>query len=176
MTEPTPLRIDVRGMPHPQPRPRFVKGQGAVSTIGPRVKAWRMRLAAAISDAAVAIGEAEVERFHQGALSLRLEFRIPVQAEKPGWVGLYHHLPPDTDNLAKPVMDELQAAKILPDDGRIAELSVRKVWCRAQDAGCTVLLAMLPAPMIGRVPAGYEAWAKAQAPGWLEAENEKTPA
>lgn len=158
------LRIEIRGNPHPQPRPRFVTGQGVVSTMGPRVKAWRLRLSTAMTEAVLAIGEAEVERFHQGALRLVLEFGIPAEAKHAAWVGLAHHLRPDTDNLAKPVMDELQAAKLLPDDGRIAELVVRKRWCRPADAGCVVLLAPLAAPKVGR-PAG----GKAEPPGWLEA-------
>lgn len=164
MTEPTPLRIEVRGNPHPQPRPRHVPGQGVVSTIGPRVKAWRLRLADAIATAAADVGEAAIERFHEGALALRLEFRIPVTAGKAGWVGLAHHTTPDTDNLAKPVMDELQAAKVIPNDGRIAELAVRKVWCRPKEAGLVLVLAPLAAPKPGR---GGRAQGEAPAPDWL---------
>lgn len=168
MTDLPTLRIEIRGMPHPQPRPRFVKGQGVVSTLAPRVKAWRLRLADAIATAALEVGEAEIERFHAGALALRLEFRIPVEAKRAAWVGLAHHTRPDTDNLAKPVMDELQAARVLPDDGRIAELTVRKVWCRPKDAGLVLLLEGLPAPKVGR-PAG--AGAQGEAPGWLSGQD-----
>lgn len=164
MNEPTPLRIEVRGNPHPQPRPRHVPGQGFVSTIGPRVKAWRLRLAAAIHEAALAIGEDAVERFHQGALRLDLLFSIPVPKGREGWIGLYHHLPPDRDNLEKPVMDELQAAKMIPNDGRIADGSFRKVWCRPKEAGLVLVLTPLAAPKPGR---GGRAQGEAPAPDWL---------
>lgn len=143
------IRIVVAGMPHPQPRPRWVAGQGMVSTLAPRVKTWRMRVAVAISEAAFDVGEAVIECMHEGALSLELEFRIPPPARRTGWIGLAHHTAPDTDNLAKPIMDELQNAKMLPNDGRIAELIVRKVWSRPCHAGCTILLKNLPAPFVG---------------------------
>lgn len=160
-----PLRVEVLGSPHPQPRPRWVAGQGVVSTVGPRVKAWRLKLATAISEAALEVGEAVIERFHEGALALRIEFRIPVEAKHREWVGLAHHKTPDTDNLAKPVMDELQAANVLPDDGRIAELFVRKVWCRPQDAGCTLILAPLASPRVGR---GLTGAGEKLGPSWLD--------
>lgn len=158
--------IEVSGNPHPQPRPRWVAGQGMVSTMGPRVKAWRMRLAEAIAQAVADLGEAEFERFNNGAVGLVLEFRIPVEAKNAKWVGLFHHKTPDTDNLAKPVMDELTNAKVLPDDGRIAELVVRKRWCRPQDAGLTMTLARVPAPRgleLGEWPGWLSGWAEDEA-------------
>lgn len=156
------LVIRVSGSPHPQPRPRWVAGQGMVSTMGPRVKAWRMRLADAIAQTVADVGEAVIERFHNGAVGLTLEFGIPVEAKNGKWVGMFHHRTPDTDNLAKPVMDELTRAAVLPDDGRIAELVVRKRWVRAQDAGVTLVLARLEAPRVLE---------RGEAPGWLRGDR-----
>ena len=167
--EPITLRIEISGNPHPQPRPRFVKGQGVVSTIGPRVKRWRIALADAIHSAAADVGEAEVERLHNGALALELLFRIPAEAKRHDWIGQHHHLRPDTDNLAKPVMDELQAAHVLPDDGRIARLVVDKVWCHPRDAGCVIVLSGLKAPRVGRPPGS------GKAPAWLADAETTTP-
>lgn len=147
--EPIALRVVISGMPHPQPRPRWVAGQGMVSTLAARVKTWRMRVAHAVSEAIFEVGENTVELLHDGALSLHLDFRIPIKGKYPHWIGMYHHTAPDTDNLAKPIMDELQRAKALPNDGRIAELVVRKQWCAPKDAGCTVLLQKVPAPFVG---------------------------
>ena len=152
------IRITISGMPHPQPRPRWVAGQGMVSTLAPRVKTWRMRVARAISDAAFDVGEAVIERMHEGCLSLSLQFNIPAPADKKTWIGLAHHRTPDTDNLAKPIMDELQNAKMLPDDGRIAELIVRKVWCKPADGGCTLVLKPLPAAYVGVRHADMPRW------------------
>lgn len=152
------LVIQVSGNPHPQPRPRWVAGQGMVSTMGPRVKAWRMRLAEAIAEAVADVGEAVVERLHNGAVSLVLEFRIPVEASKAKWVGLWHHKTPDTDNLAKPVMDELTKGGVWPDDGRVAELIVRKRWCTPKEAGLTLAIARVPAPAVLE---------RGEAPAWL---------
>lgn len=157
------LRIEVSGMPHPQPRPRHVTRQGMVSTMGPRVKAWRMRVAAAIDGAVANVGEAVIERFHDGALGLELLFRVPVTAKHAHWVGLAHHTDPDADNLAKPMMDELQNRKVVPNDGRIAELAVRKVWCRPEDGGCVMTLRRLASPRVGLGLTG-----QGERPEWLQ--------
>lgn len=156
------LVIRVSGSPHPQPRPRWVAGQGMVSTMAPRVKAWRMRLADAIAQTVADVGEAVIERFHNGAVGLTLEFGIPVEAKNAKWVGLYHQKRPDTDNLAKPPADLLVKAGVLPDDGQVAELIVRKRWVRAQDAGLTMILRRLPAPRVLE---------RGEAPGWLRAQG-----
>lgn len=159
---PDPLRIEISGVPHPQPRPRFVKGQGVVSTIAPRVKRWRLLVHMAAVDAAQAVGEAEIEQLNRFPLSVDFEFRLPHPAGKAAWIGSPHWHRPDRDNLEKAVMDELQAARILDDDGRVAAGSFRKIWCRPCDAGCTVVLTAMPAPREGRP-------AKDEAPGWLDA-------
>lgn len=143
------LRLEIRGNPHPQPRPRWVGGQGMVSTMGPRVKAWRMRLAKAMAEVVADLGEGYMEQFHEGAVSLELLFRIPAPGNKAKWIGLAHHQTPDTDNLAKPVMDELQSRRILANDGAIARLVVEKVWCEKDRAGCTIILQRLVAPYVG---------------------------
>lgn len=143
------LRIEIRGVPHAQPRPRFVGGR-VVSTIGPRVKGWRLAVHNAAQEAALAVGEDAIEALNQFALRMDIEFRLPVPAKNPDWAGLAHWHKPDRDNLEKAVMDELQAAKVLLDDCRIAEGTFRKVWCRPKDAGCVVSLSALPGPPIGR--------------------------
>jgi len=176
------LRIEVHGTPIPQPRPRFVDGR-AVSTAGPRAKRWKHAVIQACEEAAIALGEAAIEQIggigdaeggrgggHYRGVSLEMEFRFPVPAGKPERVGRPHGLRPDSDNLAKLVMDSMQAAGLLKDDGRVADLRVRKVWATPRKAGCTVVMR----PMDRSAPERAEA-----APGWLagrvDAETKERP-
>lgn len=165
------LRIEVHGTPIPQPRPRFVDGR-AVSTAGPRAKRWKHAVIQACEEAAIALGEGVIEQIggigdaeggrgggHYRGVSLEMEFRFPVPAGKSERVGRPHGLRPDSDNLAKLVMDSMQAAGLLKDDGRVADLRVRKVWATPRRAGCTVVM---------RPMAGVGARERAQeAPDWL---------
>jgi len=175
------LRFEVHGTPIPQPRPRFVGH--VVSTAGPRAKRWRQLVQAAVDEAAVALGEAVIEQIggtgeHEGGrggasfrgVSLEMEFRFPVPSGKAAWIGRPHGLRPDSDNLAKLVMDVMQDAHVLVDDGRVADLRVRKVWSAARSAGATVVMRS----MAQAQPVAAEA-----APGWLGATgiagNEERP-
>lgn len=143
------LRIEIHGTPIPQPRPRFVNGR-AVSTAGPRAKRWKHAVIQACEEAALALGEAAIEQIggwgdHEGGGSFRavrvdMEFRFPVPAGKTDRIGRPHGLRPDKDNLEKLVLDAMQAAGLLKDDGRVADGRVRKVWSSARHAGCTVVM------------------------------------
>lgn len=160
------VRIVVAGVPHAQPRPRFVNGV-AVSTIGPRIKRWRLMLQAAIQDAAHSIGEAELEVLNRFPLALAMEFRFQVPPKHKAWQGTPHWHKPDCDNLAKPVMDELVKARMIDDDARIARAGVSKLWASplVGGPGMTLVLVALDGPRAGRPQ--KEAGA-GEAPAWLE--------
>lgn len=160
-----PLRITIAGVPHAQPRARFVPGQAKpVSTTGPRVKRWRLLVHLAAQEAAFAVGEAELEALNTWGVQVDFEFRFPVPPKHRDWVGLHHWHKPDRDNLEKAVLDELQRARILVDDCRVAAGGFRKVWCAPKDAGCTVVISALPGPALGcKAPE-----AKGERPTWLE--------
>jgi len=57
----------------------------------------------------------------------------------------WHTQRPDTDNLAKLVMDCLQQAGIMKDDSCVASLVVEKVWCLHGTEGVAVSVASLGA-------------------------------
>jgi Holliday junction resolvase RusA-like endonuclease len=120
-----------QGNPHPQPRPRVVKGR-AVSTTGRAVQFWK---AVVTSRARHALADSELAAF-SGPVVIEMEFRFAPPKSFMSRIGSPHTQKPDADNLAKLVMDAMQTARVIGDDSKVAELKVRKVW--AAQAGCTV--------------------------------------
>lgn len=57
----------------------------------------------------------------------------------------HHTQRPDSDNLAKLVMDCIQQAGLLEDDSCVCRLMVEKVWCPHGMEGVSVTLASLGA-------------------------------
>jgi Holliday junction resolvase RusA-like endonuclease len=156
MADMDPIVFNAYGTPRPQPRPRVI-GKRAVSTVDPKARLWReavMRGAKAAADSrkdAVWIG---------GPVSLVLGFEFPTPKVER-W-GQDHTGKPDTDNLAKLVMDCMEGAGLLPaGDQRVAELKVTKRW--AAKGSVSVLLKPCAAQ-----PRAVKA-VKAKAPSWLTA-------
>lgn len=149
-TLPAVILIDVKGTPRPQPRPRFVRGR-VVSTADPNAKRWKAGVEAV---ARVALGEHGQQ---SGPLSVSLNFEMPT-ADKKRW-GLPHTLRPDSDNLAKLVLDALMSAGLIGDDSAVSCLLVRKTWAASPLAGVSLAIAA-----DARVPLE-----KPQPPAWLAA-------
>jgi Holliday junction resolvase RusA-like endonuclease len=77
-------------------------------------------------------------------------------ADKKRW-GLPHTMRPDSDNLAKLVLDAMMSAGLIGDDSAVSLLTVRKTWSPSPSAGVSVALAVDQ-----RVPLPA-----ASAPAWL---------
>jgi Holliday junction resolvase RusA-like endonuclease len=77
-------------------------------------------------------------------------------ADKKRW-GYPHTLRPDSDNLAKLVLDAMMAGGLIGDDSAVSLLTVRKTWTASPLAGVSVALAVdQRVPLVG-----------GQVPGWL---------
>jgi Holliday junction resolvase RusA-like endonuclease len=61
-------------------------------------------------------------------------------ADKKRW-GLPHTLRPDSDNLAKLVLDAMMAAGLIGDDSAVSLLTVRKTWAAPPLAGVSLTVA-----------------------------------
>lgn len=147
--------FEVRGVPRPQPRPRFVGPGRVVSTAGKAVKAWK----------AAVVREAKAVRAERGplpkasALAVSLVFTF---VGPRGGHGRAHLQRPDVDNLAKLVMDAVIEAGLIHDDALIFALAARKVW--GATGGVVVRLDAVGAKSEGFVSGGTSALV---APGWL---------
>jgi len=126
---PTALTFSVSGIPRPQPRPRFVKGR-VVSAADANAKRWIVAVEAMAKQAKPFAGELG------SALSVVLVFRFPTKAADR--LGKPHTFRPDSDNLAKLVLDCMMRAGLIGDDASVSSLSIRKTW--ASDAGVDVLV------------------------------------
>jgi Holliday junction resolvase RusA-like endonuclease len=127
----------VAGIPRPQPRPRFVRAGSkirAVSTASDLVKIWRLRVLRAVIHAVS--GSEPLS----GALEVELVFTFapPRTAEGRSRIGQPHTQRPDADNLAKLVLDVMQAGRAFADDAKVARLTVVKAWGEDQGAAVTV--------------------------------------
>lgn len=135
--EPPGLAFRVAGTPRPQPRPRFVRAGSrirAVSTVAPQVQLWRTLVLRAVRQA---VASSEPLR---GALEVELVFTFapPRTAEGRSRIGQPHTQRPDADNLAKLVLDVMQAGRAFADDAKVARLTVVKAWGEDQGAAVTV--------------------------------------
>ena len=113
------VTFSVAGIPRPQPRPRFVKGR-VISAADPNAKRWIMAVEGMAKQVAPYDGELG------SALSVVLVFRFPTKdkarLDKP------HTFRPDSDNLAKLVLDCLTRSGLIGDDSSVSSLSIRKSW------------------------------------------------
>lgn len=114
--EPTCLTLIVRGIPRPQPRPRF-NGRRVVSTTG-KAALWRSEVRRAAKAAVEASGGRETVAAMLGPeVSVHLIFILPPKSFKS-----------DADNLAKLALDALMAEGALGgDDRRVTTLVVQKL-------------------------------------------------
>lgn len=130
---PNVILLTVKGTPRPQPRPRFVRGR-VISTADPNARRWKANVEAVARQAAKEHGQ------QSGPLSVSLGFDMPT-ADKKRW-GLPHTMRPDSDNLAKLVLDAIMAAGLIGDDSAVSLLTVRKTWTTSPLAGVSVALAV----------------------------------
>lgn len=124
--------LTVKGTPRPQPRPRFVRGR-VVSTADPNARRWKANVEAVARAAAREHGQ------QSGPLAVSLGFEMPT-ADKKRW-GLPHTMRPDSDNLAKLVLDALMSAGLIGDDSAVSLLTVRKTWAASPLAGVSLTVA-----------------------------------
>lgn len=141
--------FSVAGTPRPQPRPRFVSGR-AVSTANPKAKLWRAAVDRAVR-AAIADSQRKTPLF-AGPVRVTCQFRCVTRTLA------------DADNLAKLVMDVMEAAGVFKNDRQVVELHASK---RLADAGgLSVLVEDViedAAPLSAAVSAAAPAWLSASA-------------
>lgn len=123
------------GTPRPQPRARFV-GRGAarrvVSTANRKAAQWRKLV------------ESSCRRWLRdggqpftGPVSMHIVFYFGT--DKAERLGLPHTSKPDSDNLAKAIMDVCERAGVLKKgDAKVAQLNVFKIWASAPGAVITI--------------------------------------
>ena len=126
------ILLTVKGTPRPQPRPRFVRGR-VVSTADPNARRWKASVEAVARQAAKEHGQ------QSGPLSVSLGFEMPTADKKRH--GLPHTMRPDSDNLAKLVLDAMMSAGLIGDDSAVSCLIVRKTWSPSPLAGVSLAVA-----------------------------------
>lgn len=156
--------IFIPGIPKAQPRPRAYIQRGTGSGINPfkGLKAFkgfkqftngqpqiRMYNPDTTDEWKSNINEHTAkykDHFEDGALiDLSLLFYMPrpkghfkkageLKANAPKW----HSCKPDTDNLAKPVLDEMTVVGIWHDDSSVVRLTITKAYAPSDKTGCLV--------------------------------------
>ena len=99
-----------------------------VSNADPKAQAWASAIVRAAHEALAPAG----------AIHVNLLFRMPTN--KSNRHGQPHTFRPDSDNLAKLVLDALMRSKSITDDSAVSRLSVRKVWSAEDRAGVDILV------------------------------------
>ena len=119
----------IQGTPKPQPRPRFFSGR-VVSTADALTRAWKDK---------VAQGCLELDKLPKGgAWRVEMLFRMPTkEASRHGYP---HTQTPDSDNLAKLVLDAMQDSGFLPNDSAVSQLEIFKTWTAQDKAGVSVIV------------------------------------
>jgi Holliday junction resolvase RusA-like endonuclease len=141
------LVFNAYGTPRPQPRPRFVGGR-AVSTANPKAKLWRAAVERAVKEV-VANGRRATPLF-TGPVRVRCTFRFTGASSRA-----------DCDNLAKLVMDVMEAAGVFANDRQVVELIANKMHGCARAGVAVMVEDMSEEAAPGSVdPLG-------PAPGWL---------
>lgn len=172
------ITIVAYGHPRPQPRPRFAKGR-VISVADTKAKFWLACVQRACLRALDVVGGKEVmpSLIGTGGLTVRMQFRFGYEVvvgrkPKTGRAdGMPHMQRPDTDNLAKLVLDVMVKQGILSDDCVVSSLVVEKVWAKQEMNGVTVQVMPYrqqfdPSPWVGRD--GYPCDPSPTMPKWLE--------
>jgi Holliday junction resolvase RusA-like endonuclease len=159
------LRIDVLGVPRPQPRPRFTGGH-AVSTTGP-AKRWKQAVVDATDTSAARVGWACIAA---GPVKLRIVIRFPTKDAARWWTPRTATRNADVDNVMKLLLDVLVDRGVIGDDGQVASVEQLHVWVPGKHAGAVI--------DVEPMPRGVWEWARAawgdaavaelgQEPDWL---------
>jgi Holliday junction resolvase RusA-like endonuclease len=162
------LRVDVRGVPRPQPRPRFVgkgKGRHTVSTPenSPAARWKRLVLGAVLE----AVDACDWQAIATGPVVLRLVIRFPTKDPARWWRPRTAVRNADFDNVAKLIADALTVRKVFGDDGQVAHAEQFHVWVPERHAGALVVVEAMEDRVLewARATWGDDG---AQTPDWLE--------
>lgn len=144
MNFPPTISFFAQGIPKGQPRPRaFIRGKRAAVYDPGTAEAWK-------GDIAIAWRNAEFPKPIAGCpYHVELSFRFPrpkshytskgiLKPSSPDW----HTGKPDTDNLAKGVLDALTHLQLWQDDAAVASLTVSKSY--GTPSGCLITITSLP--------------------------------
>lgn len=129
------LHFEIQGAPVPKGRPRVVRAGQGVRTYTPAATAAFEKSAA---------WQIKAQLPSTGGLTLPLDGRIAVgmtfRLTRPKTVTRTHPtVKPDVDNLAKAVLDALEAAGVIVNDSRVTDLYLAKRYADGdQDEGVTV--------------------------------------
>ena len=138
------IEFRVDGIPVGQPRPRAcIRGKHAGMYDPGTANKWKQQVKSA---AALAFAKAGTFAARL-PLSVRMVFGMPrpkshfksiyVRPNAPHW----HTSKPDSDNLAKAVLDALVDCGVIDDDKRVALLYASKSYCT--DPGCQITIGEL---------------------------------
>lgn len=121
----TDLHVYVSGAPKGQPRARHVPaGKGkvrVVSTMDPKIAAYRIRMIAIMKHEAKAAGWAKPKLAQVDVIAY---YATKDHAKR----GQYCGKKPDRDNIDKLILDCAQEAKLIGDDATVAAGAVTKLW------------------------------------------------
>jgi len=124
------LFIQTLGTPRPQPRPRFFEGR-VIANSNPNAQLWKRTLVASFLAHKQAQGWKQPQPDQSIAVAMVFMFATP---DKSRWKTNHNHKP-DTDNLAKLVLDVMTQVGIIEDDCIVSRLMVEKRWCKEGDEG-----------------------------------------
>lgn len=137
---PSVIQFYAAGIPKGQPRPKAFSRGGRASVYDPgTAEGWKGQVAIAAKD-------------HKPAeplitpLCLHLEFYMPrpkahfLRNNLRGTAPIYHIGKPDSDNLAKAVMDALSQLNFWRDDALVCHLIIRKVYDYGRGPGCIITI------------------------------------
>lgn len=125
------LELFVPGEPKAQPRVRaFARGRHARVYTPDTADAWKQAIVLAV--------RAQPFDPFAGAVWVDLLFLMPRPKRlRERWA--WHTSKPDSDNLAKAVLDALSQAELWSDDAQVAKLTVKKRYALPDEAtGCWV--------------------------------------
>ena len=144
------LAFTITGDPKGQPRPRaFARKMGNVHVArfydSDVADEWKRAVQIVVLDASI------VHKWPLtlGPVAISMCFSLPRPKSHFGAKGLkpsapvHHSGKPDTDNLAKLVMDQItKSGRIWKDDSQVVSLTVHKLWASGNESGCSVLIAL----------------------------------
>lgn len=133
------LFIKTLGTPRPQPRPRFYDGR-VIANSNPNAQLWKRILVASFLD------QKQKQHWKQPApdspMAIVMVFMFATP-DKSRW-GTCHNHRPDTDNLAKLVLDVMTQVGIMDDDCIVSRLVIEKTWCKPSEEGLNMSVCSLP--------------------------------